>query len=154
MPPSDDVQPVRRALLSVSDKTGLVELAKGLADVGVELVASGGTAGAILSAVLDEVCPDGLIVHINLAVILGYRDIPDLLQKLIASVLKACEPARATTHLVLVLRSDGGAACDAARRAIRGEAVAAGIPVFDEVSRAAAALRVLADFEAARIAVR
>ena len=50
MPPSDDVQPVRRALLSVSDKTGLVELAKGLADVGVELVASGGTAGAIRDA--------------------------------------------------------------------------------------------------------
>lgn len=114
----------------------------------------GGTAGAILAAVLREVRPDGLIVHINLAVILGYRDIPDLLQKLIASVLKACEPARATTHLVLVLRSDGSAACDAARRAIRGEAVAAGIPVFDEVSRAAAALRVLADFEAARIAAR
>ena len=110
----------------------------------------GGTAGAILSAVLHEVRPDGLIVHINLAVILGYRDIPDLLQKLVASVLKACEPARATTHLVLVLRSDGGEACDAARRAIRGEAVAAGIPVFDEVRRAATALRVLADFEAAR----
>ena len=50
MPPSDDVQPVRRALLSVSDKTGLVELAKGLADLGVELVASGGTAGAIRDA--------------------------------------------------------------------------------------------------------
>ena len=56
------------------------------------------------------------------------------------------------THLVLVLRSDGGQACDEARRAIRGTAVAQGIPVFDEVNRAAAALRVLADFEAARAA--
>jgi phosphoribosylaminoimidazolecarboxamide formyltransferase/IMP cyclohydrolase len=35
---------IRRALLSVSDKTGLDELAQGLADLGVELVASGGTA--------------------------------------------------------------------------------------------------------------
>jgi len=44
---------VSRALLSVSDKTGLVEFAKGLASAGVELVASGGTAGAIRDAGLD-----------------------------------------------------------------------------------------------------
>jgi phosphoribosylaminoimidazolecarboxamide formyltransferase/IMP cyclohydrolase len=36
-----------RALLSVYDKTGLEELAHGLADLGWELVASGGTANAI-----------------------------------------------------------------------------------------------------------
>ena len=33
-----------RALLSVYDKTGLDEFARGLAELGVELVASGGTA--------------------------------------------------------------------------------------------------------------
>ena len=33
---------VRRALLSVSDKTGLVELARGLADLSVELLSTGG----------------------------------------------------------------------------------------------------------------
>ena len=33
-----------RALLSVYDKTGLEEFARGLAELGVELVASGGTA--------------------------------------------------------------------------------------------------------------
>ena len=43
-------QKVARALLSVSDKVGLVELAKDLAELGVELVASGGTAGAIRDA--------------------------------------------------------------------------------------------------------
>lgn len=47
--------PVRRALLSVSDKTGLVEFARGLADLGVELVASGGTAGALREAGLEVV---------------------------------------------------------------------------------------------------
>ncbi|MDA8065263.1 MAG: bifunctional phosphoribosylaminoimidazolecarboxamide formyltransferase/IMP cyclohydrolase [Thermaerobacter sp.] len=36
---------IRRALLSVSDKTGLAEFARGLAELGVELVSSGGTAG-------------------------------------------------------------------------------------------------------------
>src|SRR5437870_7292731 len=34
---------VRRALLSVSDKTGLVELARVLADFAVELISTGGT---------------------------------------------------------------------------------------------------------------
>jgi len=35
--------PVRRALLSVSDKSGLVELARGLTDLGIELLSTGGT---------------------------------------------------------------------------------------------------------------
>ncbi|MFN8110994.1 MAG: bifunctional phosphoribosylaminoimidazolecarboxamide formyltransferase/IMP cyclohydrolase [Thermoleophilia bacterium] len=39
---------VRRALISVSDKAGLEELARGLADMGVELLSSGGTANAIM----------------------------------------------------------------------------------------------------------
>jgi phosphoribosylaminoimidazolecarboxamide formyltransferase/IMP cyclohydrolase len=42
--------PVRRALISVSDKTGLVDLAVSLADMGVELVSTGGTAAAIAGA--------------------------------------------------------------------------------------------------------
>ena len=37
-------QPVRRALLSVSDKTGLADLARGLADLGIALISTGGTA--------------------------------------------------------------------------------------------------------------
>jgi phosphoribosylaminoimidazolecarboxamide formyltransferase/IMP cyclohydrolase len=41
---------VARALLSVSDKAGLVEFARGLAELGVELVASGGTARALAEA--------------------------------------------------------------------------------------------------------
>jgi phosphoribosylaminoimidazolecarboxamide formyltransferase/IMP cyclohydrolase len=38
---------IRRALLSVTDKTGLVDLAKVLADFGVELISTGGTARAL-----------------------------------------------------------------------------------------------------------
>ncbi|MBW2313200.1 MAG: bifunctional phosphoribosylaminoimidazolecarboxamide formyltransferase/IMP cyclohydrolase [Deltaproteobacteria bacterium] len=45
--------PIARALLSVSDKTGLVELGRGLVELGVELVASGGTAAALREAGLD-----------------------------------------------------------------------------------------------------
>jgi phosphoribosylaminoimidazolecarboxamide formyltransferase/IMP cyclohydrolase len=42
-----DQRPIRRALLSVHDKTGLDTLAHGLADAGVELVSTGGSARAI-----------------------------------------------------------------------------------------------------------
>jgi phosphoribosylaminoimidazolecarboxamide formyltransferase/IMP cyclohydrolase len=41
---------VRRALLSVSDKAGLIELARGLDALGVELVSTGGTARALVAA--------------------------------------------------------------------------------------------------------
>jgi len=40
----------RRAILSVHDKTGLVEFARGLVEFGFELVASGGTARALSAA--------------------------------------------------------------------------------------------------------
>jgi len=42
--------PIKRALLSVSDKTGLVELGKALFEKGVELVSTGGTAKALRDA--------------------------------------------------------------------------------------------------------
>jgi phosphoribosylaminoimidazolecarboxamide formyltransferase/IMP cyclohydrolase len=45
-----DLLPVRRALLSVSDKTGLVELAHALSARGVELLSTGGTAKALREA--------------------------------------------------------------------------------------------------------
>jgi phosphoribosylaminoimidazolecarboxamide formyltransferase/IMP cyclohydrolase len=45
-----DIAPVRRALLSVSDKTGLVDLARALAERGVALLASGGTHQALVAA--------------------------------------------------------------------------------------------------------
>ena len=48
-----DLHPVRRALLSVSDKTGLIELGKSLAERGVELLSTGGTAKALREAGLS-----------------------------------------------------------------------------------------------------
>ncbi|MEO6212594.1 MAG: bifunctional phosphoribosylaminoimidazolecarboxamide formyltransferase/IMP cyclohydrolase, partial [Vicinamibacterales bacterium] len=42
-------------MLSVSDKTGLLELARGLVDSGVELISTGGTAKAISAAGLPVV---------------------------------------------------------------------------------------------------
>jgi phosphoribosylaminoimidazolecarboxamide formyltransferase/IMP cyclohydrolase len=51
--PADDVVPVRRALLSVSDKTGLLDLARELAGSGVALLASGGTRFALAAAGIE-----------------------------------------------------------------------------------------------------
>ena len=41
---------IRRALLSVSDKTGLVDFARGLTELGIEIVSTGGTARELESA--------------------------------------------------------------------------------------------------------
>ena len=51
--PVVDLRPVRRALLSVTDKTGLVEFARALASHGVDLVSTGGTARALRDAGLQ-----------------------------------------------------------------------------------------------------
>src|SRR5215475_1713404 len=44
---------IRRALLSVSDKTGLVPFAQSLASAGVQLISTGGTAKALREAGLN-----------------------------------------------------------------------------------------------------
>ena len=45
-----DLKRVTRALLSVSDKTGLVDFARALAARGIELVSTGGTQKALAEA--------------------------------------------------------------------------------------------------------
>jgi phosphoribosylaminoimidazolecarboxamide formyltransferase/IMP cyclohydrolase len=47
---TDHPRRVTRALLSVSEKSGLIEFARALADHGIELVSTGGTAKAIAAA--------------------------------------------------------------------------------------------------------
>ncbi len=84
---------VTRALLSVSDKTGVVEFARGLAELGIELVSTGGTArelseaGLSVRAVSDftgfpEIM-DGRVktLHPKLhAGLLAQRDVPEHLE--------------------------------------------------------------------------
>jgi phosphoribosylaminoimidazolecarboxamide formyltransferase / IMP cyclohydrolase len=61
-------QPIRRALLSVSDKTGLLELAGRLVAAGVELLSTGGTARALREA--------GLAVR-DVSEVTGFPEIMD-----------------------------------------------------------------------------
>ena len=92
---SPDRVPVRRALVSVYDKTGLVPLAQALADAGVEIVSTGSTAATIAAAGLDvtpveEVtgfpeCLEGRVKTLHPAVhagILADRRKPDHLDQL------------------------------------------------------------------------
>lgn len=50
LPPPEDLQPVRRALISVFEKTGIVEFARRLHELGIEIVSTGGTARAMSEA--------------------------------------------------------------------------------------------------------
>src|SRR5687767_198750 len=82
-----------RAIISVSDKSGLVDLARGLVDRGVELISTGGTAKALATAGLPVVnvsdvtgfpeMMDGRVKTLHPAVfagILARRDRPDDLE--------------------------------------------------------------------------
>ena len=52
---SDGAVRVRRALVSVSDKTGVADFARGLAALGIEILSTGGTAGVLRHAGVDVV---------------------------------------------------------------------------------------------------
>ena len=84
-----DIAPIRRALISVSDKAGLLDLAQALAAAGVEILSTGGTAIALRAAgiVVKDVSdhsgfPEILDGRVKTLVpqihggILGRRDLP------------------------------------------------------------------------------
>jgi phosphoribosylaminoimidazolecarboxamide formyltransferase/IMP cyclohydrolase len=89
-PPAPDRASVKRALISVSDKTGLADAARVLAGLGVELVSTGGTRKAIADAGLPvkdisdltgfPEMMDGRVKTLHPVVhggLLGVRDAPD-----------------------------------------------------------------------------
>jgi phosphoribosylaminoimidazolecarboxamide formyltransferase/IMP cyclohydrolase len=89
-PTAADLAPVKRALLSVSDKAGLIDMARALTELGVELVSTGGTRAAIAAAGLPvrDVADltgfpemmDGRVKTLHPMVhggLLGVRDAPD-----------------------------------------------------------------------------
>jgi len=87
---------VARALLSVSDKTGLVEFATGLAELGIEIVSTGGTARALTDA--------GLSVR-PISELTGFPEIMD-------GRVKTLHPK---LYAALLARRDDGAHVEAAR---------------------------------------
>ncbi|MHC5145125.1 MAG: IMP cyclohydrolase, partial [Planctomycetota bacterium] len=51
---------IKRALISVSDKNGVVQFAKELASMGVEIISTGGTAKALADAGIDVMSVDSV----------------------------------------------------------------------------------------------
>jgi phosphoribosylaminoimidazolecarboxamide formyltransferase / IMP cyclohydrolase len=89
-PTAADSAPVKRALISVFDKTGLADIARDLAALGVELVSTGGTRAAIAAAgvPVKDIAEltgypemmDGRVKTLHPVVhggLLGVRDAPD-----------------------------------------------------------------------------
>jgi acyl-CoA synthetase (NDP forming) len=111
--------------------------------------------GGVAAAILDAVCASGetdaVVMHVNMPVVLGYRD-ADLLGSLIAAALQQrARGAGGGAHFLLVLRADGEPLVEATRQEYRERAVRAGIPVYDELrdaARALAALRTVERFRA------
>jgi phosphoribosylaminoimidazolecarboxamide formyltransferase/IMP cyclohydrolase len=90
-----DIVPIRRALISVSDKTGLVKFAQALAAHGVEILSTGGSAKALREAgvKVTEVSDhtgfpeimDGRVKTLVPQIhggILGRRDVPEHMQQM------------------------------------------------------------------------
>jgi phosphoribosylaminoimidazolecarboxamide formyltransferase/IMP cyclohydrolase len=90
---SASLVPIRRALISVSDKSDLVPFAKSLVDFGVEIISTGGTAAALSKAgikviPIDQVTGfpemmDGRVKTLHPAIhgaLLGRRDLPAHMQ--------------------------------------------------------------------------
>ena len=107
---------VRRALISVSDKTGVADFAKALAALGVEILSTGGTATALREAGLEvtdvseftgqEEILDGRVktLHPRLhAALLARRDDPAHMDTLAARGDRADRPGRGQP---LPLRAD------------------------------------------------
>ena len=111
--------------------------------VGVLNKDKGAIAEAILQIVHRDENVDAIVFHLNLPVIVGYYD-EALLNNLMRAAMRARHAATRPIHFLLVLRSDGSEAIDGIRRQYRKDAIALGIPVFDEMPQAAGALAAIA----------
>lgn len=87
-----------------------------------------------------------IVMHLNMTVILSYAN-PRILPNLFEAAMSAGVEGADAAHFVLVLRSDGEPAIEAQKQRYREQAVAAGIPVYDELVEAAQALRGMATHE-------
>ncbi|MHB8600764.1 MAG: CoA-binding protein [Ktedonobacteraceae bacterium] len=108
----------------------------------------GHIAGRILEIILTMSDLDALVIHLNVATILGFTDQEvDVMGNIIQAVnqLQSRYPDR--PHCLLVLRTDGDPATETLKRIERTQAVALGIPVYDELTDAGYALAGIQAYE-------
>lgn len=114
--------------------------------VGTLQTEHGKIAEKILDAVYASDEADALVMHLNLAAFVG-RSAVDPLENLMQAALRVQANYPGQSHFLLVLRSDGGAEIDAAKREYRARALDVGIPVYDELANAARVLTALRKVE-------
>jgi acyl-CoA synthetase (NDP forming) len=106
--------------------------------------------GAVAEKILDIIYrsgkPDALVMHLNLSAFVG-RSKPEVLDNLVKAALRVQEHYPGQAHFILVLRSDSDPPLEERKREFRAQAVALGVPVYDEMSNAGHALAALQEFE-------
>lgn len=120
------------------------------APIGALTQADGAIAGKVMEAVYAHEDPQAFVMHVNLPVLWTHIQVQsgaDVMANLIeeATGVQARHPGRA--HFVLVLRSDGSPDIEARKSTYRDKALAAGIPVYDELPNAAAGLAAVGAYE-------
>ena len=107
-----------------------------------------GVVEKILEAVYASGSADALVLHLNIASFIGSADQRfNVLENLIKTALDVQSRMDAHVHFALVLRSDGSLEADERKRADRNQALALGIPVFDEIPEVARALARVSFYE-------
>jgi len=107
----------------------------------------GRIANQILELVYEHAAVDAVVMHLNLAAFAGRSGV-DPIDNLFQAAVSVREHHPGRAHLAVVLRSDGSPELDERKRTYRMRALAAGIPVFDELAPAAQALSCVRHLEA------
>lgn len=108
----------------------------------------GRIAGSLLAAILAAERPDAILFHINMPQFLTNASIPDrVFDNLVDGIIETRIADPDATPILLALRSDGSAAIDERKRSARDRALAAGVPVFDEIASALSALTHFQQYE-------
>jgi len=113
----------------------------------------GWVAGEILDIVYAHARPDAVAIHLNLAAFVG-RGTVDPIANLFTVIEQTQTKWPGAAHVLLALRSDGSRELDDKKRDYRLKAVAADVPVFDEIPDMAQALAVVSHLERALAAQR
>ena len=108
----------------------------------------GNIARAVLAMLVDVERPDAIVYHVNMPQFLTNPSIPDIVfENLVQAAVDVRARDSGGPPIFLTLRTDGSAAVDARKRRARDHALAARIPVFDEILNAIVAVSHLQRFE-------
>lgn len=116
------------------------------APVGTMQQNDGKVAEQILDAVFSTADPHAFVMHLSMPAFAG-RTKAEVLENLVLAALRSKKRFPECGHFLLVLRSDGNPEIDLRKREFRDQAIALGVPVFDELEDAAKCLAAIGFYE-------